>query len=141
MILFKKEFIDKILNGTKTETRRKGKKRWNVGAIHQLQLSWFDKEPFAKVEILSVEEQQLLEITEADAIAEGFKDIMAFWTWWEKQYGHYDPLLLVWVVKFKVVENLRDGAVESDEERHNRIWDNMSDKRKRYDDYITGGDE
>ena len=108
MILFKKEFIDAILNGTKTETRRKGKKRWNVGAIHQLQLSYYDKEPFAKVEILSVEEKYLDEMTDADAHAEGFKSLNSFYGWWVNQYGTFYPDESVWVVKFKVVENLRD---------------------------------
>ena len=108
MILFKKEFIDAILNGTKTETRRKGKKRWNVGAIHQLQLSYFDKEPFAKVEILSVEEKTLGSLTEADALAEGFSSRMGFYGWWGRQYGEMPNTRdLVWVVKFKLVENLR----------------------------------
>ena len=113
MILFKKEFIDKILNGTKTETRRKGKKRWNVGAIHQLQLSYFDKEPFAKVEILSVEECYLGEMTNADGVAEGFKSIVEFNEWWLNNYKVIDPTEKIWVVKFKLVENLRDKERES----------------------------
>jgi hypothetical protein len=34
MILFKKEHKDLILADIKTQTRRTGNKRWNVGAIH-----------------------------------------------------------------------------------------------------------
>jgi len=112
MILFKKEFIDAILNGTKTETRRKGKKRWNVGAIHQLQLAWFDKNPFAKVEILSVESEQLCRMDDARAIREGFESRDGFVEWWENQYQVMHGTEWVWVVKFKVVENLRDKERE-----------------------------
>lgn len=108
MILFKKQFIDAILNGTKTETRRKGKKRWNVGAIHQCQLSYFDKNPFAKVEILSVDENYLGNMGNDCAIAEGFKSIVEFHEWWINQYDKFDPTELIWVVKFKLVENLGD---------------------------------
>jgi len=107
MILFKKQFINAILNGVKTKTRRRGKKRWNVGTVHQCQLSYFDKEPFAKVEILSVEERRLGEMTATDARAEGFGAMGGFLDWWLNQYHEFPSQELVWVVKFKLVENLR----------------------------------
>ena len=72
MILFKKRFIDQILAGDKTSTRRVGKKRWNVGSAHQLKISFFS-ESFATVSIDSVRQEKLGEISQDDARSEGFE--------------------------------------------------------------------
>ena len=72
MILFRKEHIEPILSGEKTQTRRLGKKRWNVGAIHQCKRDYMG-EPFARVRILAVNgEKPLLNISQADVEAEGY---------------------------------------------------------------------
>ena len=58
MILFTPSMAEKILAGEKTVTRRRGKKRWNVGAIHKCYTGMpFAKggaEPFARVRIISL---------------------------------------------------------------------------------------
>jgi hypothetical protein len=71
MILFKQRFIDQILSGEKTSTRRVGKKRWNVGSIHQFKTSYYSK-TFASAEIKSVRREKLGDISLADARSEGF---------------------------------------------------------------------
>ena len=105
MILFKKEFIPKILDGTKTQTRRLGKKRWNVGSIYQCKCSWFGK-PFAKVEILSVQQEVLDNISENDARAEGFKNRHLFFLrfWAISKVSDFSELreCKVWVIKFRL---------------------------------------
>ena len=72
MILFKDRFIEAILTGQKTQTRRGGKKRWNVGSTHQCRTSYFSQ-PFAVVEIKNVRREKLGEITQKGAQAEGFE--------------------------------------------------------------------
>ena len=61
MILFKESMVPLILNGTKTVTRRRGKCRWRVGAIHQCYtrpaFARPPGKPFARVRIVSVTQQ------------------------------------------------------------------------------------
>jgi len=62
MILFKPEMAAAILSGQKICTRRRGRKRWNVGAIHQCytRMPWGKEpgKPFAKVRIVSVTREE-----------------------------------------------------------------------------------
>jgi hypothetical protein len=76
----------KILDGTKTVTRRRGKKRWNVGAIHQCYtrppFAKGGAEPFARVRIVSVQHERRVGASlqfsaeayahEREALREGF---------------------------------------------------------------------
>jgi len=58
VILFKESMVPLILNGTKTVTRRRGKCRWRVGAIHLIYtrppFSRNPGKPVARVRIVSV---------------------------------------------------------------------------------------
>ena len=107
MILFKKRFIDQILSGKKTSTRRIGKKRWNVGSRHQFKTSYFS-EAFAIAEISSVRQEKLGDISQADAESEGFNSPGEFL----KSYREIHKLdesddiaeTEVWVIEFKKVD-------------------------------------
>lgn len=106
MILFKPEHVLLILGGNKTQTRRLGKKRWNVGAVHQCRTQLVG-EPFCRVRILDVRQERLLEIATADAMAEGYASSSDFLcafeaingVVWDGE-GGVNPL--VWVVEFEV---------------------------------------
>ena len=68
MILFKPEHKEAIKRRKKTQTRRIGKKRWNVGSIHQAKLDYRKgSEAFAYLRITGVREEFLGQITDADA--------------------------------------------------------------------------
>jgi hypothetical protein len=103
MILFKKRFIEPILSGEKTQTRRTGKKRWNIGSIHQARLSYYGK-PFAHLRILDVRRERVGDISEADARAEGVGSSEEFVRLWPEINGEWDPDLEVWVVEFELAE-------------------------------------
>ena len=107
MILFKKRFIDQILSGEKTSTRRIGKKRWNVGSTHQLKISFFS-EPFATVEIKSVRQEKLGQISKSDARSEGFKSPADFLASYKEihKIGAAENVADtdVWVVDFTLLE-------------------------------------
>ena len=104
MILFRQEHIAPIIALTKTQTRRLGKKRWNVGAVHQCQTRMLDNTSvFAHVRILDVWQELLRSISHDDAVAEGYTGIgtylTAFYTI-NKMATDADPM--VWAVAFAV---------------------------------------
>ena len=109
MILFKPEHVEKILNRTKWQTRRvssTGKKRWNVGSTHLAKTKMLSKEYFAKLEILAVYPEAILDISEADAVAEGYPGKAAYLeAFCRINKLTYEDLvgLMVFVVKFQVV--------------------------------------
>lgn len=102
MILFKAEHVEPILTGQKTQTRRVGKKRWNVGSIHQARLSYYAK-PFARLRILSVRQERLGNISEKDARREGYESIEEYQEVFERIYGRWIPDKIVWVIDFEVI--------------------------------------
>ena len=103
MILFQPRFIEPILTGQKTQTRRKGKKRWNVGAIHQCKTLLFG-EPFARVKILDVRRERLGDISFEDAQREGFLSPVGFSATWIDIHGVFDADEEVWVVEFEALK-------------------------------------
>ena len=110
MILFQPEHIEPILNGTKTQTRRLGKKRWKVGALRQCQTKLFDNDSvFCKVIIEDVYEQKLVDMSFKDVEAEGYSTHVEYMDAFcrinkikvcEMSYIMNIP---IWVVKFRVV--------------------------------------
>lgn len=104
MILFKPEHAPMINNGTKTQTRRKGKRRWRVGSVHQCKLN-FNKgsKPFAYVKITGVREEPLGAITPEDARKEGYMSIQEYKEVFVRIYGAWTPDEVVSVVDFERV--------------------------------------
>lgn len=112
MIFKEPEHVVMILDGKKTQTRRLGNKRWNVGVIHPLKRSRFEK-PFAKAEILEVWQERLIEIKDEDVKAEGYETREEFFRAFgeinriqEEKDGVDLPSLEVWAIKFRVVQKL-----------------------------------
>lgn len=105
MILFKPEHVELILSGRKTQTRRMGKKRWNVGAVHQARTRMMDADStFARLRIVAVRREMLGMMTEADARAEGYSDLGDYFGAFCR-INHVGPAssiggLPVWVVEF-----------------------------------------
>ena len=105
MMLFKPEHVDHILSGRKTQTRRMGKKRWNVGAIHQCQTKMLRNDSvFARVLIKDVRRERLREMRPFDVYAEGYDRYSEYCEALERINGvKVDGDTEVWVVEFEVV--------------------------------------
>lgn len=115
MLLFKPEHVPLILGGTKTQTRRLGKRRWNIGAIHKAKTQMLSKEYFALLEILDVYQERLFDISDKDAIEEGYQGRIDYL----RAFARINKLkvslsnfewaknILVWVVKFRVADVLK----------------------------------
>ena len=102
MILFKPEHVQPIIEGRKTQTRRLGKRRWNVGKERQCRTSMFG-DPFAIVRILNVRSEELGCISAADVYAEGYDSLDAYMDVWKRINGEWDQSLVVWVIDFELV--------------------------------------
>lgn len=99
MLLFKPEFVDLILSGRKTQTRRVHKRPRRVGSIHNCQIN-FDSKPFCRVLITRVRHQMLCDISEADILKEGFNSRGEFFKFFERYGGNSS--FVVTVYDFKV---------------------------------------
>ena len=106
MILFRPEAVEPILEGRKTQTRRIGRRRWRVGAIHQAATRLFDRDAvFAELLILRVWRHSILNTSPEEAAAEGYGSreefLEAFFDINPTTYPGQDRR--VWAVEFKVV--------------------------------------
>ena len=103
MVLFKKQFIDKIRRGEKTQTRRIWtKSRVKIGNVYPCQTSYFS-EPFARIKVTGLWQERLGHISGRDVKAEGFNALAEFIDAWKVINGSYDPNTMVYVVQFEVV--------------------------------------
>jgi len=104
MILFKAHHAPRILEGRKTQTRRKGPLRWRVGSVQQCRTSFYE-EPFAHVRILRRWRERLGDISEADARAEGYGSREAYFLVFRAIHRDYCSLdEVVSCYEFELVE-------------------------------------
>jgi hypothetical protein len=111
VILFKPEHVAPVLDDTKTQTRRTGKRRWKVGSVHKCYTkppyARGGAEPFCEVRILDVRHEAMRGMSEADAHAEGYTTRQHYYEAFSRIYGmatytkHLDEPL--WVVEFERV--------------------------------------
>ena len=104
-MLFKREHIPMILNGTKTATRRIWKKpRVKEGRIYKCKNKMLSKEYFALIKVNKIYKQFLGEMGDKDAIKEGYADLEAFKEIWIKINGFWHDNCLVDVIEFEIVK-------------------------------------
>lgn len=107
-MLFKPEHVAPILADTKTQTRRLWTRPMvKVGGLYWAQTKMYDSTSrFARLRVLRRWQEHLMDISEADARAEGYPSrpeyIAAFDRINKTKDPHADPL--VWCVEFERVE-------------------------------------
>ena len=99
-ILFKRSYIPRILDGSKTATRRLSRPMVRRGGSYHIRTSFFDYLP-EKIEVLELRTQRLGSMTEEDAEKEGFTNLEEFRGEWKAMYGAFDEEAEVWVVEFR----------------------------------------
>ncbi|KON30623.1 hypothetical protein AC482_03410 [miscellaneous Crenarchaeota group-15 archaeon DG-45] len=101
-LIFKKEHIELVLLGVKTQTRRRHKHRLKAGRIYDVKTSWTHRTGH-KILITKVYTQRLRDITPEEAAKEGNYTIGEFVYVWMRINGEWNPNEFVVVYEFKVV--------------------------------------
>jgi hypothetical protein len=97
-INFSKEYVKPILEGRKKTTIRKGLKRYSASV--QLVV---DAETFAKARVKKVVVKRVKELTEEDAINDGFKNLDELMTALRKIYGDLKANEFVTILHFEIL--------------------------------------
>ena len=102
---FKREMADLVLAGDKTQTRRLKPPRYKVGSIQPVQCGYRDKAR-GHVRILAIWKQRFGDVTEAEAVAEGFATLADFRKYIVKinPGTAWTPRTVLWVSELKRVE-------------------------------------
>ncbi|MCW4011935.1 MAG: ASCH domain-containing protein [Candidatus Bathyarchaeota archaeon] len=102
-LLFKRQFINKIRSGAKTQTRRLKQPRLKIGKKYNLRENYRTTLP-DKIFIVDIYQQYLGDITLDEVKREGFKTKTEFINIWTEIYGEYDPEMYIWVVEFQYID-------------------------------------
>ena len=101
-LLFKRQFISKIREGIKTQTRRLKQPRLKIDKTYQLRENYRTVLP-DKIHVTDIFQQYLGEITQEDIKKEGFKTMEEFIRVWTDIYGYFDPNEFIWVIEFQYI--------------------------------------
>ena len=102
-LLFKRQFINKIRSGAKTQTRRLKQPRLKIGKKYSLRENYRTTLP-DKIFITDIYQQYLGDITLEEVKREGFTTKTEFVNIWTEIYGEYDPEMFIWVVEFQYID-------------------------------------
>ena len=102
-MIFKPELAAKVLDGTKTMTRRRLPCRYQAGRWYKVQPGR-GKLHVCHIRIAEVREEPLIDILEDDAQREGFKSVAAFFLYWRRIHGEIDLSEHVAVIKWLSLE-------------------------------------
>ena len=106
-VLFKKPLLAKIMDGTKTQTRRLSKRTYKAGRTYGVRSRRFDKST-AHIQILQAQQQRLGDITLEDVKAEGFNTLEEFKDTWIKINGFWNPEQIITAYEFQLVKSKSD---------------------------------
>ncbi|MCW4018014.1 MAG: ASCH domain-containing protein [Candidatus Bathyarchaeota archaeon] len=98
-MLFKKHLFAKVMDGTKTQTRRLSTQNYKVGKTYGATCRRYQKSQ-AHIKLTRKTPQRLGDITIEDAKAEGFKTVEEFKQAWIECYGTWNPDQIVNAYEF-----------------------------------------
>ena len=107
--IFKRRHLRKVLDGTKTQTRRTHKYTLTIGKTYAVRDRWFSK---AQGHILVTRKfrQRLGDISPEDVKKEGFSSLEEFKQEWENCYGpeSWNPNTVVTAYEYKLKETPKE---------------------------------
>ena len=108
-MIFGPNLVGKVLDGTKTVTRRRlthrdGRDiRYRVGHTYAVQPGR-GKPHVGHIRVLSVLAEPLCRMTDWDLRNEGFESRFEFESYWQRLHGSYDPDEPVAVIRFELAD-------------------------------------
>lgn len=100
-MMFKKELLDLVLSGRKTQTRRLHSRLLRVGHIYAIQVSRVESTGYY-IKITNVYQQRLGDVSEDEAAKEGFDNLEEFKETWIRISGSWDSEMKVVVYDFEL---------------------------------------
>ncbi|RLI86592.1 MAG: ASCH domain-containing protein [Archaeoglobales archaeon] len=102
-INFDAEFVERILEGKKITTIRKGIKSYPIGKVVELTVNY---KPFAVARVVKVVVKRVKELTNEDAIRDGFENRDQLMNALRRIYGEIDERDFVTIVHFNLLDRL-----------------------------------
>jgi len=102
--MLKKKYIDKLFTGKKTATIRLGEyiPKYNEVIIHS------GGKPICIAKITRVTYKKIKDLTNEDAVKDGFSNLKALLSELKRIYGSFRPDEKVTIIEFKVIKDLRN---------------------------------
>jgi hypothetical protein len=101
-LFFKRQFISKIREGAKTQTRRLKQPKLSIGKAYHLRENYRSTLP-EQIMITDIFQQFLGDISQEEVLKEGLSSEQDFIDTWTEIYGYYDPAEVIWVVEFQYI--------------------------------------
>jgi hypothetical protein len=102
-MMFKRELLDLVISGKKTQTRRLHKNLLKEKQKYVIKRNWYKNTEYY-IQIKKVYPQRLGDDSEEDAHKEGFGSLEEFRDAWIRINGVWDPEIVVTVYKFELAE-------------------------------------
>jgi hypothetical protein len=102
-MMFKKDLLDMVISGAKTQTRRRHKHTLRKDRIYAVKRNWLETTG-DYIQIKKVYPQKLGDVSEEEAHKEGFSGLDEFREAWIRINGSWDPEMVVTVYEFELAE-------------------------------------
>jgi len=102
-MMFKRELLDLVISGKKTQTRRRHKNPLKEKQKYVIKRNWY-KNTEQYIQITKVYPQKLGDVSEEEAKKEGFSSLDEFRDAWIRINGSWDPEMVVTVYEFELAE-------------------------------------
>jgi len=101
-LIFRRDHVELIRDGLKTQTRRRHRYRLKAGRVYDVKVNWV-KTTGLKILITRVYTQRLGDMSEEEALKEGEYTLEEFREVWRGINGTWDPDETVVVYEFRMV--------------------------------------
>ena len=102
-MMFKKDLLEMVLSGRKTQTRRRHKNPLKEKQKYVVKKNWYNNTEYY-IRITRVYPQKLGDVSEEEAHKEGFSGLDKFRDAWIRINGSWDPDMVVTVYEFELAE-------------------------------------